>query len=103
MRIALLVLVLLSGCATATITRPDGTVLRARVLGAGLAQSGDCTVQAVDLATPSADGKATAENRTLVGSGRDCAMAEGGRGSNGLWATVAAGFAALLTLATIAF
>ena len=69
--------------------------MRARVLGAGISEAGDCSVQWVDLSTPLPDGKATAENRTLVTRGPDCVVADGARGSGGFYATIAAAFATI--------
>ena len=92
-----------TGCAFARVTRLDGSVLRAAVIGAGFSQAGDCALAEHNTTTPTNDGNGTAEEMEVNEGGRDCATAHGGRGSNGLYATLAAGIGALVTILVTIF
>lgn len=96
MRAVLLALVLLAGCASARVEARDGTVYRAFALGQGHASAGRCDRVASDVSTSTKD----AEHRESKDDerGQLCAVANGGRGSPGAWATIAGAFAALFAM-----
>ena len=90
-----LVLALCFGCASSTIHH-NGDTYTAFSFGASHASAGYCDRVASDVTVSTKD----TENRTTRDDERGtlCALANGGHGSAGLYATIAAGFSALVLL-----
>jgi hypothetical protein len=95
-RLAALALVVLSGCASASVQDTHGVRYSAWAIGQGHSAAGKCDRVASDV-SESTDGTERRETKDDE-RGSLCATASGGRGSPGLWATIAAGFGALLTV-----
>lgn len=89
------------GCASASVTLPDGTSYTARSIGQSHASAGDCqrdyTENNINSSAPQAAGAETLKVRDHE-QGKSCATADGGPGSTGLWATMMAGFAAFVAI-----
>lgn len=96
MRLAAIALVAAIGCAGARMDAPNGRSYSVWAIGAGRAAAGKCDRVASDesVATKDYETRTTKDDER----GTECVSAGGGRGSPGLWATVAAGFSALVLL-----
>ena len=96
MRLAVLALALLVGCAGASVRDAHGLRYSAWVIGQAHASAGRCDRVASD------ESSSTRESETRISKdderGELCVVANGGRGSTSLWATVAAGFSALVAI-----
>jgi hypothetical protein len=94
-RAVALALLLSLGCATATVRDGERTYT-ARAFGASHAAAGKCDRVASDVTESTKD----TERRETKDDERGtlCATANGGHGGPGMWATIAAGFSALLLL-----
>ena len=91
-----MLLVATLGCAGARVEGSNGLTYQAWAFGQGHASAGRCDRVATDVS----DSTNSGEHRESKDDERGelCVTANGGRGSVGLWATVAAGFTALVAV-----